>query len=194
MRANYLVWKNAIIERACSLDTLKGFEDDWQLTAGVPLAAKFPSSAQFRFDPEQKAGLSLTDNLYNADRLIVASARLCALLQKAAVPHVEYLPVPILDHKKRRLSEPYWIVHLLEPVDCLVTEACEPRWSRIDKSEIARLKHLVIDEARIEPGRLLFRPSHYSAGILVHRSLAQQIDDARLTGVRWLELTDYPEV
>lgn len=194
MQANYLVWERAIIDGACSLDSMKGFEEDWQLTAGVPVGANFPASAQFHFDPEDKTGVALTDSLYNLDRLIVASDRLRGLLEKAAVPQVEYLPVPIYNHKKRLLSEPYCIVHLLAPVDCLVIDACEPRWSRMDKTEIARLKRLVIDESRVEPGRLLFRAKHYSAGILVHRSLAQQIDAAGLTGMRWIELADYPEV
>ena len=193
MEANYLIWERDIIDGACSLDSMKGFDDDWQLLDGIPLAGSFPASAKFQFDPDDPTGIKLTDSLYNADRLVVASERLRALLEEARVPLVEYLPVPVHNHKKRPVGEPYCIVHPLQPVDCLVIDACEPRWSRLDKTNIDRLKRFVIDESRVAPERLLFRAKHYNRAILVHRSLARKIDAAGLTGARWIELSDYPE-
>ncbi len=193
MPTNYLMWGRDIVNGACSLSPLTGFDDSWQLLDGIPLSASFPSTAQLHFDPDDPTGIKLTDSLYNANRLIVASARLRELLETAGVPQVEYLQVPIYNHKQRQIDEPYCIVHPLEPVDCLVTDQCEPRWGRIDKTNIDRLKRFVIDESKIEAGRLLFRPKHYKRAILIHRALAQKIDAAGLTGMRWIELSDYPE-
>lgn len=193
MQASYVIWARDIIEGACSLDAMTGFKDDWQLLDGISLSGSFPVSAQLRFDPDDRTGIKLTDSLYNADQLIVASDRLKALLESVKAPRLEYFPIPVFNHKKRQIAEPYWIIHPLQPVDCLVIDACEPRWGRIDKTNIDRLKHFVVDEARIDPARLLFRPKYYNSAILAHRSLAQKIDAAGMTGVRWIELSDYPE-
>lgn len=190
--SDYLVWAHALVTGACALDSMKGFEDDWKLQSGERLGA-LPKGALFQFDAEDR-GVRLSDSLHNVDRLVVASARLRDLLEAAAVPQVEFLPVPILNHQKRPVTEPYFVVNLLSPVDCLDLDACEPRWSRLDKTEIARVKRLVIDPARIDPARTLFRPKSYRACMLVHRTLAKRIDAAGLTGMRWLELDQFPEV
>ena len=194
MESNYLIWERDIVDGACSLESLKGFEDDWQLRAGMELSRTFPATAAFHFDPDDPTGLGLTDSLYNANRVIVASPRLRRVIEQANVPLVEFLPVAVYNHKKRAIAEPYCIVNPLQPVDCLVVDACEPQWGRIDKKNISRLKRFVIDEARIDPARRLFRVTYYRPAIVVHRELAEAIDAAGVTGTRWIELTDYPEV
>ena len=193
MQSNYVIWGRDIIRGACSLSPMTGFEDDWQLLDGIPLSGSFPSSASLKMDKDDPRSTMLTDCLYNANRLIVASESLHALLETTSVPKVEYLPVPICNHKNRKIPEPYFIVHPLEPVDCLVVDACRARWSTIDKTNIDRLRSFVIDESKIDPVRLLFRPMHYKRAILVHRELAKKIDAAGCKGIRWIELTDYPE-
>lgn len=194
MTSNYLVWEHAIVEGACSLDSMKGYEDDWKLQAGLRHDGGLPQSAHFQFSPDDRKGVALTDSLSNLDRLIVASPRLRTLLESAQVPEVEFLPVRVLDHRKRPVAQPFCIVNLLAPVDCLVLEECEPRWSRLDKTQIARVKRLVVDEARIDSSRSLFRIKSFPACTLVHRRLAQRIDSEGLTGTRWVELANYPEV
>jgi hypothetical protein len=193
MQSNFLVWARDIIDGACSLSPMTGFPDDWKLLDGIRVKDEFPSSSRFKMDPDDPTAVMLTDSLYNADTLIVASTRLRELIEGLKVPAVEYLPVAIFNHKDRPIPEPYTIIHPLDPIDCLVLDACEPRWGRIDKTNISRLKHLVIDESRIDPTRLLFRPKSYKRVILTHRKLAEQIDAAGFTGMRWIELSNYPE-
>lgn len=193
MQSNYLVWARDIVEGACSLSAMTGYADDWKLLSGIRVTGEFPSSSQFRMDPDDPNDIMLTDSLYNADMLIVASPRLRGLLEGLNIPAIEYLPVTVHNHKNRPVPESYTIVHPLDAVDCLVLDACEPRWGRIDKTDISRLKHLVIDESRIDATRLLFRPKHYKRAILAHRKLAEKIDAAGCTGIRWIELADYPE-
>lgn len=193
MPSDYLIWTRDIVPGACALSGMTGFEDDWKLIYGESVANDFPTKARLTMDPDSPRDVMLTDNLYNGDMLIVASARLRALIEKFASASLEYLPVPIFNHKKRAIAELYAIVHPTAPVECLIVEACEPEWGLINKKAIDSVEHLVIDEQRIPKDRLLFRPQLFCSVILVHRKLADEIDAASMTGVRWVELADYPE-
>jgi hypothetical protein len=193
MQSNFVIWAQDIVKGACTLSSMSGFEDRWRLYAGVPLADVFPGGGRLQMDPDNPTGIKLTDSLYNMNDLVVASTRLCTLLQQAEVDKVEYLPVPVFNHKNRAVEQAYCVVNLLEQVDCLVIDACKPRWSKMDNTNIDRMQQFVIDESRIAAGRTLFRPKFFKYAILAHRSLAQKIDAAGITGIRWIELSDYPE-
>jgi hypothetical protein len=191
MKSNYLVWAQDIVDGACSLSAMKGYEDDWQLLEGISVQDEFPVDARFQMNLDYPKNVKLTDALHNIDMLIVASNRLCALLKDSNLPALEYLTIPIFNHKNRQLTEPYAIVNLLDPVDCLVVDACEPEWGMIVTTSIEYVKQLVIDESRINPDRLLFRPKLFNRVVLAHRKLAAQIDAMGCTGIRWIELADY---
>lgn len=193
MKYHHVIWTHDIIPGACALSGMTGFEDDWKLLYGEPVGDDFPAKARFAMKPDAPDDVALTDSLYNLDMLIVASEKLRALIEASQAPAVEYLPVPIYNHKKRRVKESYSIIHPIEPVDCLDVDACEAQWGRINKQAISRVKRLVVDEKRIPAQRLLFRPKFFANVILVHRSLAQAVDDAGCTGVRWVEIDKYPK-
>lgn len=193
MKSNYVIWAHKAINGQCKLVGMKGFPEDWKLQHGKPVADVFPPSVNFSMNPDDPTGVFLTDSLRNIDRLIVASPRLRSLFESNEVQRLEFLQVQVLNHKKRPIDEPYVIVHPTELVDCLVVDACEPRWGAIDPDSINDLMHLVIDESRIPANRLLFRPKLYTKVILVQRNLAEQITAAGLTGVRWIELSNWPE-
>lgn len=193
MASNYLVWRQDIVDGAATLSPMTGYPEDWKLLNGLPVTGELPSASQFAMDPDNPTGIALTDALYNRDMLIVGSERLRSVIEAEAGPDMEYLPVAVYNHQKRQIPEAYAIIHPLNPVDCLDIDACQVRWGRIDKNDIARLKQLVIDESRIDESRVLFRPKHYKSIILVHRKLAEKIDAAGCTGARWLELQDFPE-
>lgn len=194
MKSNYVIWVGDIVQGACSLSAMSGYEDDWKLLSGISVTGEFPSTSKFRMNTDDPTGILLTDSLYNLDMLIVASKRLCELMKDLNLSGIEYLPVNIYNHKNKPTVESYSIINLLDSIDCLVLDACEPRWGRIDKTDISRLKRLVIDESQIDPARLLFRPKHFKSAILVHRRLVQKIEAAAFTGIRWVELEDYPEI
>lgn len=192
--SNYVIWEQDMVEGACALSGMTGFDDDWKLLYGEPVADEFPSKARFSMNPDYANDVALTDSLYNIEMLIVASQALRDLIEGEQPAKVEYVPVPIYNHKKRAVKEAYFIVHPIEPLDCLVLDACKPTYGKIQKTEIDRVKKLVIDEARIPADRLLFRPKGFARVILTHRRLADKIDAAGLTGIRWVELANYPEV
>jgi hypothetical protein len=192
MKSNYVIWKAPIEEKACSLSPLVGWPDNFKLQKGERCLAEFPKTAQFKMNPKYPKAVQLRDSLRNSDWVIVVSQGLRNLIDSLKMEHVEFVPVPILDHKNNPIGASYFIANPLEAVDCLVIDQCDVSWSGIVKTNIDTLEKFVIDESKIAADRLLFRAKYYDA-ILVHRKLAAQIDAAKLTGVRWVELENYPE-
>jgi len=178
---------------ACVLDELKGIECEWELHEGVSQIAKFPKGVTFTMHPDYPYNTVLTDSLRNTDLVFVASLRLKDFLEARALSDVEYLRVTVIDHKCRTASRNFYIIHPINPVDCLDIDKCEVKWSKIDSKDISSLRHLVLDESKLNPQRALFRPKYFCQVILVERNLAESIDREGFTGIRWIELKDYPE-
>jgi hypothetical protein len=192
MASDFVVWTHAWVENAAVLDGFRGVPDPWELKNGIPRAEGFPDEVVFTMDPERPHDTMLVDSLHNTDRLIVASKRLKEFLAARALDQMEYLPVTILDHKGRPAAGgDYWIIHPLEPIDCLKVDECGARLSPINKNKIQFLSRLVIGEAKIDANRDLFRPKGYTKAFIVRRELASAIDEAGFTGIRWVELDDY---
>ena len=78
--------------------------------------------------------------------------------------------------------------------DCLDLNSSSVKWNKWDKDTIERVRRLLLDESRIDPARELFRAKAFWDVIFVSRPLAQAIDDMGFSGVRWIELSDYPEL
>lgn len=193
MPSNYVIWAHGLVDGGCVLGALAGVERRFDLLAGVPRAAGFPLNASFAMDPEYPDDVTLTDSLFNTDMLVIASGRLATLFDERAAPALERLPVTIFDHRGRSVHMPYFILHPLEPVDCLVLDRCGAKRSRITPSMIKEIRHLVVDEARIPANRLLFRPLDFPRVTLIRRDVAAEIDSRGFNGMRWVELDNYPE-
>lgn len=192
MAHEFLVWANASVENAVMIDDVRGIPDPWELNEGVSRAEGFPDDAVCIMDPDRPHDTLLVDNLRNTDRLVLASTRLKEFLESRALSKVEYLPVTVLDHKKRPAAGGnYWIVHPLDPIDCLNDEECGAKFSAIDKTKIKFLKKLVIDESKIGSDRHFFRAQRYNKATIVRRDLAEAIQEQGFTGIRWVELEDY---
>lgn len=191
--SNYVIWTKQIINGACALAGMKGYAEDWRLLDGQSQKDSFPSSARFDMNPEYPNDVALTDSLYNLDKQIIASPKLRDLLEGLNIPCMEYIPVNVFNHKGRPVEPSYVIAHPIDPIDCIDAAASGADYSLIDPDTIDSVQSLVIDESRIDPARLLFRPKGYPDVILAHRSLAAKVDAADITGVRWIELSKWPE-
>lgn len=190
-RGDWLVWDQGNVAGACALSGMTGFPDDWQLIDGLPIG-QLPSRARFAMDPDLPDDIMLTDALFNSDMLIVASERLCEVVEAARPASVEFLPIPIYNHKKRKIAEPYALIHPLEHLDLLDAAGSGGEPDPINKSALARVKSLSFDASRIPGDRLLFRFKTFPDIVLVRRSLAERIDAAQATGIRWRDAAVYP--
>ncbi len=191
--SNYLIWGRAFIDGACSLSGMTGYPESWKLMDGHHLQGQLPPSTRLDMNPEHPLDVALTDSLYNIDKLIVASPKLRKLLEASKLPAVEFLDVAVYNHKGRALDEPQVIVHPTDPIDCMDAAASGADFSVIDPETIDSVERLVIDESRIDSQRLLFRPKGYYDVILTHRDLAARLDAEGITGIRWIELSQWPE-
>ena len=88
---------------------------------------------------------------------------------------------PILD---------YFIVHPIDLPQCLDIAKSGVTWWIVDKERINRVKQLILDESKVD--REMFRPKPFYKIIIVKRDLAEAIDREGFTGIRWIELEDYP--
>lgn len=191
---DYLIWRTETVANALELDELQGVEDEWELNEGVPRANGFPDDARFTADPELPYNTLLVDNLYNIDELIVVSSRLKDFLESRELNRVEYLLVSILNHKGRVAADDYFIVHPIEPVDCIDQALSGAQFSALDDDTISRVDKLVFDESKVDNRRELFRPKFFPSVTLVRRDLAEALDAAGFTGIRLLEIAQFPEL
>lgn len=191
--SNYVIWTQKSVNYACILDQFENVEKQFQFRKGISRINGFPANACFTQDMDFPNNTLLIDNLVNTNSLIVASERLKKFLEKQALPHVEYLPVTILDHKGKVASDCYYIIHPIDSVDCLDVDKCGPTWGRIAKDSIKTVDRLVLDEDKIDPERKMFRLQKFLLPVIVHRELAEAIDQEGFEGVRWVDIDDYPE-
>jgi hypothetical protein len=184
---------DAQFPHACSLEELEGFEEIFHLWGGEKLEKQFPQNARFTMSGDRPTSTVLTDSLHNTDHLLVVSKRLKEFLQSAGVRQVEFLKVGIRNHKNKTVPDQYYIMNLLEPVDCLDRAASKAKTSPINKDRIASIKKLVLKPSAIESDRRIFRIANFPNAHLVRRDLAEDITKQGFTGIRWLEASKYPE-
>jgi hypothetical protein len=168
--------------------------EKYPLHDGEPLADTFAADAAFHMHPDFPTNLLLQDCVLNSDMCIVVSERLKNAVEALAPPLVEYLPVAIIDHKKRKVPQRYFIVHPVDPVDCIDRDASGAEMDEIlDPAAIESVQKMVLDPALIPADRSLFRLKHYWGAVVARRDLAEALSKGGFSGLRWLELDRYPE-
>ena len=192
MECKYVIWTTKQEPNCCVLKGLQGVEKQYQLQDGVSRIDGFTEAASFSMNPDFPNDMVLTDNLINIDMMKIISKRVKSFLEEYDVQKVEYLPVKIINHKGRVASHDYFILHDIDPVDCLDKEKCGVTLSPVDPDSIEHVERLVLDDRKVDPTRHIFRPKYFSEVTLVSRELASAIDRKRFTGIGWKELEDYP--
>jgi uncharacterized protein DUF1629 len=198
MSFEYVLWKQGRVAHGVILRKVQGVDDEWELNEGVPRLEKMTGKATFRMDPDLPHYTVLADSVDNISFLIVVSERLAGFLEEKKLEHVEYLPADIIDHKGKRVSTPYFILHPINPVDCLDTERCGPTFDRLDPQYVKRLERLAIKptiQEQIVAGsftRPIFRAHNYYRATFVRRELASAISAAGFAGINWVEIEDHP--
>jgi hypothetical protein len=185
MASEFLFWACKVPSHVALFTGLEGFEDDFEINEGVSHAHDFPSDTYFTFDPDYPNDTVLADQHRNTNSWTVVSKRVRELLASTAGPGLELLQVKVLDHKKRDVGAPYYIVHPAGTVTCLNRPACNILIE--DEFGIDKLEKLVIESQKVPKDRLIFRIENLSRYVCVRRELAQTIDKAGFAGIRWVE-------
>ena len=186
-----LVWSFERAPGHCRLTELSGFDDEHLLRRGMPLAARWPSGVRYAMDPFAKNDMVLCDTVAARKPVVVASAPLAQFLAERLGDAVECLPITIVDHKRRAVASPYFIVNPLGLQDALDRDRSKPTWSTISPDVIDGVRRLIVDESRVGSNAQMFRLAHYLRPVLVRRALAEAIDAAGFTGTSWQRPGDY---
>lgn len=189
--ANYVLWNDTQSNNECCLTDFEGVEDVFALLAGRSLAESFPEGVRFLMDPDEPTEMLLSDSPTNTGSVILASQRLADFMKAQGAPAVEYLPVTVFDHKGRAVSDQFFILHPIDPVDCLDVEESEPSYSLIMEDCIEEVEQIVLDEEKIPADRVYFRCLNFDSVTLVRRDFAELIQQQGFGGFNWLELEDY---
>jgi len=187
---DYVVWQFEEVPHGLVLDRLQGVQQTSDLRIGVPRAESFPSDAVFSADPDFPNNLVMADAFNNTDALVVVSQRLKEFIDSFHPPHVEFLPITILNHKSKPAGN-YFIVHPVDPVDALDAAQSGAEFSVLIDTWVESVQKLVLDEAKIDPARLLFKLKNYYDCVVVRRDLADAIGKQKFTGVKWTECEKY---
>ncbi|CAM3234417.1 hypothetical protein G4177_21685 [Corallococcus sp. ZKHCc1 1396] len=162
---------------------------EYELHKGITVQHWYPVNVTFPLAEDR--GLELTDSIPNTLGLIIVSERLKRFLEANAGAHMEFLPARLLDQKDRLVPEPYFILNLLEVVECVDLEKSQYERSAIIPSFIAWFSLLVVDPARIPPEAKLFRLKEKPNLILIREDLAQVLVNEDYTGMMFLDLEEY---
>ena len=191
MSTEFVIMDSANVPNACVLGNRPRLEKPWQFSRGMSRVATFPPDFAWPMDPEFPNATLLVDNLINTDGMLVISPRLHEFFKAQGVDHVEYLPLTILDHRGRPAAKDYVIAHPIDPVDCLDLAASKGRLSEIQKDVVMEVEKVVLEPAKIDPTRQLFRAKGFPVATIVTRKLADAIDAGGFVGIRWIALDKF---
>lgn len=188
MPLNYLLWPNANpVRYGCVLGNLTGFKDLYRMWEGKSFQDDFPPDAEFSMSPDFPDNTVMTDSLMNRYHLIVGSQRLKDFFVQRPVPLMEYLKIAIRDHKGK-IADHYYLLNPLDAVNCLDYEASGAAVSNVVKTQVISVKKLVFRPDALDSERQFFRVAGYPQARLIRRDLADAIQEAGFSGVKFREL------
>ena len=193
----FLMWGSQYIEGKCVLMEPKGMKDGFELSEGVPRQKGWPDRVVCAMNPEFAKDLELADNMFGTS-LVIISKKLRDVLTDNGVIGVEFLPVQVMDHKKKLASADYFILNPPSLVDCIDIDASQVKFSPLDPETISRCNELVLKEAAVPKDVKVFRPKFLSHHILVRADLAgqheHQVDQEGVPGGRARRLGDLADL
>lgn len=188
MNNRFVRFDTVAVKNAAAVMDLRGVANSEDMMGGASFKDVFPSTAAFHFNPDFKRNTLLVDCLINVENMMVCSERLTDFICSKSPDKVEYLPVTVFDIKGKPVAASYFIVHPIDPPDCIDVAKSDVTWSALDPTTIRYAEHVEIDEARVPAHRLIFRPKSFPGMLLLERELALDIEKAGFTGIGWDEI------
>lgn len=188
MNNRFVRFDTVAVKNAAAVMDLRGVPDSEYMLLGESFKDRFPSTAAFHFNPDFKRNTLLVDCLINVESMMVCSERLKDFIQGKNPDKLEYLPVTVFDIKGKPVAASYFVVHPIDPPDCIDVAKSDVTWSAFDSTSIEYAEHVEIDETRVPPGRQVFSPKSFPSMLLLQRELALDIEKAGFTGIGWDEI------
>jgi hypothetical protein len=119
----------------------------------------------------EESGIQVPDLVGNTCSMLILSRRLKESLEELEVPNLQFLPVKIINHKKRVASADHFIVNPLGSVDILDTKASDIEW--LD-GEVVAIETMVLDPRKAKKAPDLLRVKEDPAEYLVSERVIEQ--------------------
>lgn len=155
--SSYRFYRPAYIPNACSLanpDREPGFG---KIDKGQPFLDDFAGdylSAKMNDDPDRTL---LFDAIGCGYEFMVISEAIRKFLEKETTDPIEYIPMQIRDQNGVPTPEQYWVVNVLEPVDCLNKELSVYEQSSANPNVFIGVDKVVLHEERVPEDRNVFK-------------------------------------
>jgi hypothetical protein len=172
-------------------DIPEGLMRKYQLLKGISRLSGWPTDLAARFSDDRPEGMRLTDWVLTPFGWLLISDRFKKLVEGTGVSNVEYLPIKMKNHKKKVVSDSYWIVNFLVLVEAVDRSKSAFEIDAAEDDKIFRFDRFVLRTEVEEKGPPVFRLKEQPQLVLVREDLATQINGAALTGLRLVETSKY---
>lgn len=181
---NYFVLTVASQDGAIIDSYPRGSPAEWKFDEGIHLAREFPERAEVTFSRNFPDFRKLYDFQPNILGALIISAKARQLVDSLGVPHVEFLPVSIKDHRGNVVAGDYAILNLLGGEDAIEMERSDYKMNHINKEQIGRIKKLALKPEAISAEAKMFRCSRMRRLYLIREDVLAAFNEAGLTGFR----------
>ncbi|PTL84214.1 imm11 family protein [Vitiosangium sp. GDMCC 1.1324] len=159
--------------------------EGWRYLESHRLASEFPTGVAMKFSPSFPEQRKVYDFVTNTLNIRVVSKHVRRIVLELAPDDVEFLPVTLMDHQGGVASREHFIMNVLARRDVIDLERADVRMGAILKTEIDRVRNLVL-KGDLEPGGpKVFRPLHLRVGTMIDETIHAAFSGAGLTGCKF---------
>lgn len=186
---SYFILERTAEDTDCLLDTASPELRKilWKLAEGTQAGGPFGPELSVQMD-KSHPGLNVPDLVDNTIGVQIVSSKLKELLEKESGAKTEYVPLRILNHKRRVASKDHFIANVLELQDCVDMERTKSEPSELWPDQIGALYKLFLDPARIDPNLKLFRLAKRPNTLIIRDDLRALLEGAGITGTRYVAM------
>lgn len=135
----------------------------WKLMDGVEVEPGDMPSNRILMSREEP-GIQVPDLVANTCSMLILSKRLKEPLEKLKLGPIQFIPIQIINHRKRVASADHFIVNPLGVVDVLDTKASDIEWLNGDVVDIEKM---VLDPKKAKKAPDLLRVKEEPAEYLI---------------------------
>jgi len=186
VKSPFLVWLAMTEPGHCVLSSAR-IKNVGRLHQGETVPADFGQPIQYRMSDRFPDDIELSDNYERAGQIIVSNKLRQALQLKLPMERVQFLPVSILNHKKRVAAQDYSILHPHDVCDCINQKKSKITWNPLDKQEILSCDALIIDFDKVPEDLDVFRLQYWGSVVLARKSLADNLREQGFVGLNFVD-------
>ena len=151
----------------------------FRMAEGDRMGNDYPSDARIYMDNEHM-GIRLTSIIGNTNSFLIVSREVKLAIEGSRVGKIEYLPISIYNHRRRKATDDYFIINPIGSYDCLDLKASKIKYL---KDKIVAVKEFVLDAKRLKDAPDLFRLKEDPRQYIISGRLVDDLRALRATNL-----------